>query len=74
MQVYVLLGDMGYDGQEVLGVYASRLEAIDAAVVYQGDFAREGYLVEQRELGAAAQEGFLSGRVERLVLTQQTAV
>ena len=66
--VHVLLGDNGYDGREVLGVYTSRRQANEAAANYAGDFAQEGFLVERRVLDTAAQEGFLEGFTERLVL------
>ena len=66
--VHVLLGDNGYDGREVLGVYASHRAAYEAAVSYTGDFASEGFLVERRELGAAALEGFLEGFTQKLDL------
>jgi hypothetical protein len=72
MQVFVLLGDNGYDGQEVLGVYESQQSAFQAALHYAGDFANEGYVVERRELGAAAQAGFLENFRERLPFRQMT--
>ena len=66
--VHVLLGDNGYDGTEVLGVYTSRRQAYEAAASYAGDFAQDGFLVERRVLDSDAQEGFLEGFTERLVL------
>jgi len=68
MQIYVLLGDNGYDGREVLGVYDSVSAMADAARAYQGDFAAEGFVFETRELNVPAAEGFLSGLTERLEL------
>jgi hypothetical protein len=60
MQVYVLIADSGYDGQEVLGVYASRDDAVTAAHGYDGTFASEGFFIEAREVGAEPEEGFWS--------------
>lgn len=60
MQVYVLIGDCGYDGQEVLGVYVSRADAVAAADRYDGKFADEGFFIETREVGAEPKEGFWS--------------
>jgi hypothetical protein len=68
MQVYVLIADGGYDGQEVLGVYASRDDAVAAAHRYDGGFADEGFLIEARELGAEPEEGFWSSFQEQLVV------
>jgi hypothetical protein len=68
MEVYVLLGDNGYDGREVLGVYDSVSAMADAARAYQGDFASEGFLFETRQLNTTAEEGFLAGFTERLEL------
>ena len=68
MEVFVLLGNNGYDGEDVLGVYATVSDMADAARAYQGDFASEGFLFEMRVIGAAAAEGFMESYREELVL------
>jgi hypothetical protein len=66
MELFVLLGDAGYDGLEVLGVYESRDLALEAGESYAGDYEFEGFVVERRLVGAPAQEGFLESFRERV--------
>jgi hypothetical protein len=68
MELYVLLGDRGWDVREVLGVYDSVTAMADAARAYGGDFASKGFVFETHQLNQPAAEGFLSGRTERLEL------
>lgn len=68
MQVYVLIGDEGYDGTEVLGVYESQSQAVDAAREYTGDFGSHGFFVETRVVGSPPEEGWDSYFRERVVL------
>jgi len=66
--LFVLIGDDGYDGETVLGVYASVPEMADAARAYTGSFATEGFLFEHRVVGAPAEDGFIESMRGRLVL------
>jgi hypothetical protein len=68
MQVYVLLGDEGCDGTEVLGVYESRSQAVEAAREYTGDFSTYGFFVESRVIGAPPEEGWDARFQESVVL------
>jgi hypothetical protein len=68
MLVYVLIGDEGYEGTEVLGVYESHSQAVEAAREYTGDFECHGFLVETRVIGAPAEEGWDADFRERVVL------
>jgi len=68
MELYVLLGDRGWDGREVLGIYDSVSAMADADRAYEGDFASEGFVFETLHVNQPAEEGFLSGRTERLEL------
>lgn len=58
MQVYVLIADEGREGTEVLGVYESQSQAVDAARGYTGDFGTYGFFVETRVVGSAPEEGW----------------
>ncbi len=59
MEVFVLMGAMDYEGDYLLGVYASEQEAIDALGVYTRDIlSRDRYYVERRVLGSAAYTDF----------------
>ena len=59
MEVFVLMGEIDYEGSELLGVYASEEEAIAARNVYSRDRMRpvapsDACYVERRVLGAPA--------------------
>jgi len=68
MQVYVLVTDEGPEGTEVLGVYESRSQAVDAAREYTGDFGSHGFFVETRVVGSPPEEGWDARFRERVVL------
>jgi len=55
MAVFVLLGQIDYEGQGLLGVYSTREGAVSAKDLYVangGDF--DSYVVEKRELDVIA--------------------
>ena len=52
MQVFVLCQVFDYEGEYLLGVYASREEAVAAARVYRQHI--DGFALYRREIGAAA--------------------
>lgn len=55
MEVFVLMGAIDYEGDYLLGVYASEQEAADALGVYLRDETmRDRYYVDRRVLGAPA--------------------
>ena len=58
MELYVLFGDVSYEGSTCLGAYASR-EAADAAVAVfrasEDDQYYASYSVERRRVGAPAE-------------------
>ena len=59
MEVFVLMGEMDYEGDYLLGVYASEQEAVDALGVYMRDRpSPDRYYVSRRVLGAPAEYGF----------------
>ena len=60
MEVFVLMGSMDYEGDYLLGVYASEQEAVDALGVYTRDLlsGRDRYYVDRRVLGSAAYHDF----------------
>jgi len=58
MQVYVLVTDEGPEGTEVLGVYESRSQAVDAAREYIVSFGDHRFFVEARVVGAPPEEGW----------------
>jgi len=68
MQVYVLIADEGYDGTEVLGVYESRSQAVEAAREYTGVFGDYGFFVETRVIGAPAEDRWDADFRERVEL------
>jgi hypothetical protein len=78
MEVAVLLGWIHYEGDVLLGVYASREDAVAAARVkfaaacesYE-ETQYDGYLIEYRTLGGKATPGFLHAEVEREDITEQ---
>ena len=56
MEVFVLMGAMDYEGDYLLGVYASEQEAVDALGVYLRDATfPDRYYVDRRVLGAPAE-------------------
>ena len=66
MEVFVLMGSMDYEGDYLLGVYASEQEAQEA-VHAMDDHTRQltmhdRYYVSRRVLGAPAKYGFGDGR------------
>lgn len=55
MLVYALLGGYDYEGQSLLGVYASREDAVAALEVFRaeaGGYGYDYYVLEPRVLGA----------------------
>ena len=54
MKVYALLGGYDYEGLELLGVYASRDEAVEAYELVRDRERFDTVQVETRELGAPA--------------------
>ncbi len=63
MEVFVLMGEISYEGDVLLGVYASEREAIDALGVYVRDrVAFDAHYIERRVVGAAADYDY-DGRV-----------
>ncbi len=55
MAVFVLLGQIDYEGQGLLGVYSTREGAVSAKDLYVangGDF--DSYVIEKRELDVIA--------------------
>jgi len=59
MEVFVLMGSMDYEGDYLLGVYASEQEAVDALGVYTRDRTmHDRYYVDRRVLGAPAEYDF----------------
>ncbi len=63
MEVFVLMGEMDYEGDYLLGVYASEQEAVDALGVYMRDRpSPDRYYVSRRVLGAPAEYDIDLGR------------
>jgi hypothetical protein len=63
MEVFVLMGEMYYEGDYLLGVYASEQEAVDALGVYLREpTSRDHYYVDRRVLGAPAEYDVDLGR------------
>lgn len=58
MEVFVLLGCTDYDGDEVLGVYASLAEAEAARDVINKRMRWDGYDIQSHVIGAPAQAGW----------------
>ena len=54
MEVFVLMGEIDYEGSELLGVYASEEEARTAHGVYtrDGDRFIDGYYIVRMPMGA----------------------
>ena len=61
MEVFVLMGEIDYEGSDLLGVYASEEEAIAARNIYSRDLRYEvfdGYYIQRQVLGAPANPEF----------------
>jgi hypothetical protein len=59
MEVFVLMGEIAYEGDYLLGVYASEQEAVDALGVYLRDrSSQDHYYVDRRVVGAGADLDF----------------
>lgn len=56
MEVFVLMGEIRYEGDALLGVYASEEEAVNAQGVYtrDGDQGFDSYFIIRQTLGAPA--------------------
>ena len=57
MAVFVLLGQIDYEGQGLLGVYSTREGAVSAKDLYVangGDTQFDSYVIEKRELDVIA--------------------
>ena len=64
MEVYVLMGQINYEGDMILGVYASEEEAVNARNVYTRDceMGFDSYFVQRRVIGAPAEADFEARR------------
>ncbi len=60
MEVFVLMGEFDYEGELLLGVYASEEEAINHRNIYTRDreMGFHHYYVQRRVLGAPAESDF----------------
>lgn len=58
MEVFVLLGCTDYEGNEMLGVYASLVDALAARDVIDKRVRWDDYDIERRVVGAPAQAGW----------------
>ena len=55
MEVFVLMGEIEYEGEYLLGVYASEQEAVDALGVYYRDRQQyDAHYIDRRVVGAPA--------------------
>lgn len=55
MEVFVLMGEIDYEGEYLLGVYASEQEAVDALGVYYRDRQQfDAHYIDRRVLGEPA--------------------
>ena len=65
MEVFVLMGEIRYEGDALLGVYASEEEAIIAQGVYtrDGDQGFDSYFILRQVLGAPA-DTFVTRRID----------
>lgn len=65
MEVFVLMGEILYEGDALLGVYASEQEAIDAHGVYNRDRDQgfDSYFILRQVLGAPA-DTFVTRRID----------
>ena len=65
MEVFVLMGEIDYEGSDLLGVYASEEEAIAARNIYTRDRSLDpfdGYYIQRQVLGAPANPEFIDRR------------
>jgi hypothetical protein len=59
MEIFALMGSVDYEGDYLLGVYASEQEAVDALGVYlRAPPEHACYYVDRRVLGAPAEYDF----------------
>ena len=62
MEVFVLMGNINYEGSYLLGVYHTQSDAENAAEEHGsgecGDSAYDGYTIERRVIGARAKINF----------------
>lgn len=65
MEIFVLMGEIRYDGDALLGVYTSEQEAIDAQGVYtrDGDQGFDSYFILRQVLDAPA-DSYITGRID----------
>ncbi len=65
MEVFVLMGGIDYEGDALLGVYASEQEAVDAHGVYtrDGDQGFDFFFILRQVLGAPA-DSFVTRRID----------
>ena len=55
MEVFVLMGEIAFEGDYLLGVYASEQEAVDALGVYVRDRSfYDDHYIDRRVIGAPA--------------------
>jgi hypothetical protein len=55
MKVFALLGQVNYEGATLMGIYASKSEAIAARYAMGGEqYSYSNFCVEERVMGAAA--------------------
>ena len=65
MEVFVLMGEIDYEGSDLLGVYASFEEAITARNIYTRDRSFDpfdGYYVYRTTLGGPADQEYAERR------------
>lgn len=62
MEVFVLLGNISYEGSYLMGVYHTQVDAENAAEEHgsgeNGESAYDGYVIERRVIGARAKSNF----------------
>ena len=70
MAIFVLLGQIDYEGQGLLGVYSTREGAVSAKDLYVangGDTQFDSYVVEKRELDVIALPEYTIGDVAEYI-------
>jgi hypothetical protein len=69
MAVFVLLGQVDFEGQGLLGVYSTREGAVSAKELYvaNGGDEFDSYVVEQRELDVIALPEYTIGDVAEYI-------
>ena len=65
MELFVLMGGIDYEGDALLGVYASEQEAVDAQGVYTRDRDQgfDSYFILRQVIGAPA-DSYITGRID----------